>query len=65
CSSLTGLYFELGPCSLTKGGRNTTFRDSSWNNNASLLFLEQPVKVGYSYSDGGDDVSTSIEGALD
>ncbi|CAG8738328.1 4655_t:CDS:2, partial [Racocetra persica] len=58
------LWFELGPCSVTKGGRNTTFRDSSWNNNTNLLFLEQPAKVGYSYSDGGDDVSTSIEGAL-
>lgn len=48
CSSLTGLFFELGPSSISpelKPVRNPY----SWNNNASVIFLDQPVNVGFSY----------------
>jgi cathepsin A (carboxypeptidase C) len=52
CSSLTGLFMELGPASVNK---NITIANnpSSWNSNASVIFLDQPVNVGYSYSDSG------------
>lgn len=59
CSSSTGLLFELGPCSIANGGHNTTFNSYSWNTHANIIFLDQPVNVGYSYADDGTTVSTS------
>ncbi|KAG6854174.1 hypothetical protein C0991_009826 [Blastosporella zonata] len=59
CSSSTGLLFELGPCRVANEGQNTTFNPHSWNNNANIIFLDQPVNVGYSYADDGTTVSTS------
>ncbi|ORX51196.1 peptidase S10, serine carboxypeptidase [Hesseltinella vesiculosa] len=53
CSSLTGLFMELGPCTVNKAGDNTILNPQSWNSNSSLLFLDQPLNVGYSYGDGG------------
>jgi carboxypeptidase C (cathepsin A) len=54
CSSTTGLLFELGGCTIVDEGQNVTYNKHSWNNNANILFLDQPVGVGYSYSDSGD-----------
>ncbi|KDR81948.1 hypothetical protein GALMADRAFT_58763 [Galerina marginata CBS 339.88] len=59
CSSSTGLLFELGPCSITNNGLNVTSNPYSWNKNANIIFLDQPVNVGYSYADDGTSVSTS------
>ncbi|KAG6879893.1 hypothetical protein C0992_009884 [Termitomyces sp. T32_za158] len=59
CSSSTGLLFELGPCSVSNEGKNTTFNPHSWNNNANIIFLDQPVNVGYSYAEEGTTVNTS------
>ncbi|KAF8602051.1 carboxypeptidase C [Ceratobasidium sp. AG-I] len=58
CSSSTGLLFELGPCNIADEGRNTTFNKYSWNTHANVLFLDQPINVGYSYSESGT-VNTS------
>ncbi|KAF8602101.1 alpha/beta-hydrolase [Ceratobasidium sp. AG-I] len=52
CSSSTGLFFALGPCTIEEDGRNTTLNKYSWNTNANLLFIDQPAGVGYSYNDG-------------
>ena len=41
CSSSTGLLFELGPCSVNADGTGTEFNPYSWNNNASVIFLDQ------------------------
>jgi cathepsin A (carboxypeptidase C) len=51
CSSLTGLFAELGPCRVNPHGRGTTLNKYSWNNNASVIFLDQPLQVGFSYSE--------------
>ncbi|KAH9023151.1 Alpha/Beta hydrolase protein [Lactarius pseudohatsudake] len=65
CSSSLGLLFELGPCLVTDKGRNTTFNPHSWNERANIIFLDQPVDVGYSYSSDGSTINTSPTAALD
>jgi len=64
CSSSTGLLFELGPCNIADGGNSTTFNKYSWNTHANVLFLDQPINVGYSYSKSGT-VNTSPLAAED
>lgn len=55
CSSLTGLFFELGPSSIESDGKSIKYNPYSWNNNASVIFLDQPLNVGYSYGEGVSD----------
>ncbi|KAL2260509.1 hypothetical protein VTK26DRAFT_5453 [Humicola hyalothermophila] len=62
CSSLTGLFLELGPASIDKKLKVVN-NEFSWNNNASVIFLDQPVNVGYSYS--GSSVSNTVAAAKD
>ncbi|KAJ7627649.1 serine carboxypeptidase [Mycena polygramma] len=64
-SSATGLLFELGPCSIAAEGRTTKPNPHSWTNQASIIFLDQPVDVGFSYSDPGASVKNSADAAKD
>jgi cathepsin A (carboxypeptidase C) len=50
---------ELGPCRLTEEGSNVTYNQYSWNTDSHILFLDQPVNVGFSYSDDGSKVDRS------
>ena len=65
CSSSTGILFELGPCRIADEGKNTTHNPYSWNERANIIFLDQPVGVGYSYSSDGSSVNTSPAAAVD
>ncbi|PPQ72306.1 hypothetical protein CVT24_004583 [Panaeolus cyanescens] len=65
CSSSFGLLFELGPCTVVDEGNTVVHNPLSWNKNANILFLDQPVNVGYSYSDHGEKVSTTPDSAKD
>lgn len=61
CSSLTGLFFELGPASIGKDLKPIP-NPHSWNNNATVIFLDQPADTGYSYTDGGQVADTVTAG---
>lgn len=50
CSSLTSLFIELGP-SLIDNDTKPVYNNHSWNSNATVIFLDQPVNTGFSYSD--------------
>ncbi|KAF7367689.1 Carboxypeptidase [Mycena sanguinolenta] len=64
CSSSLGLFMELGPCRvLDENG--PAFHPESWNTNANIFFVDQPIGVGFSYADYGESVSTTEEGARD
>ncbi|CCF34406.1 hypothetical protein CH063_06401 [Colletotrichum higginsianum] len=57
-----GLFEELGPCLIEKPGA-AKGNQYAWNSNANVLFVDQPVRVGYSYSD--DPVKTLAEATED
>eukprot|EP00656_Telonema_subtile_P037782 TRINITY_DN4213_c0_g8_i1.p1 TRINITY_DN4213_c0_g8~~TRINITY_DN4213_c0_g8_i1.p1 ORF type:complete len:455 (-),score=118.09 TRINITY_DN4213_c0_g8_i1:255-1619(-) len=54
CSSEVALFGENGPCQVTADGSNTTTNPYSWNNNASLIYIDQPAGTGFSYGTGMD-----------
>src|SRR5271156_2114499 len=63
CSSLTGLFMELGPSTVDKSGTKLIRNPYSWNNNASVIFLDQPINVGFSY--GSEPVSDTVAASKD
>ncbi|KAJ3561893.1 hypothetical protein NP233_g9919 [Leucocoprinus birnbaumii] len=64
CSSSLGLFFELGPCRITDA-EGPKFHPESWNTNANIFFVDQPVGVGFSYAEFGEVVYTTEDAAAD
>ena len=64
-SSSVGMLFENGPCRIANKGENTTFFEQSWNTDSNIVFLDQPVNVGYSYATPGAEVDNSPVAAED
>ena len=54
CSGLIGFMTEQGPFYPDRDG-NLVANPYAWNKLANMVFLEQPVGVGFSYSDNADD----------
>ncbi|KAK2867901.1 hypothetical protein FQN49_003356 [Arthroderma sp. PD_2] len=52
CSSMTGLFMEMGPARIDENIK-IVHNPHSWTNNASMIFLDQPVNVGFSYGANG------------
>ncbi|GMR35361.1 hypothetical protein PMAYCL1PPCAC_05556, partial [Pristionchus mayeri] len=50
CSSVGGMFEELGPFYVTIDGKNLFENVHSWNQRANVLALESPIGVGFSYS---------------
>ncbi|KDQ65011.1 hypothetical protein JAAARDRAFT_28675 [Jaapia argillacea MUCL 33604] len=68
CSSSMGLLMELGPCQIDMknvSSNGTTWNPYSWNERANIFFLDQPIGVGFSYSDHGITVETTEDAAKD
>ncbi|KAI5117301.1 hypothetical protein M0805_008565 [Coniferiporia weirii] len=63
-SSAMGLFLELGPCSIASAN-STKYNSYSWNTNANIFFIDQPIGVGFSYDDFGNIPSTSEEAGVD
>ncbi|EWM30035.1 serine carboxypeptidase [Nannochloropsis gaditana] len=56
CSSILALFVENGPCYVNEWGNGTVLNPDSWNSNANILWIDQPVGVGFSYGERADYV---------
>ncbi|KAF2827958.1 alpha/beta-hydrolase [Ophiobolus disseminans] len=50
-TSLMGATVENGPCYINRDSNSTTLNPWSWNNNVNMLYIDQPVQVGFSYDE--------------
>ncbi|KAK1980425.1 serine carboxypeptidase [Colletotrichum cereale] len=48
-SSMPGLFNENGPCYINEDSNSTRRSEWSWNNKVNMLYIDQPVQVGFSY----------------
>jgi len=60
---MIGLFQEHGPCRITNDSSSVTLNPFSWNNEANVLYIDQPVGVGFSHGDL--KVGTSQQAASD
>ncbi|KAF9644836.1 serine carboxypeptidase [Thelephora ganbajun] len=60
-SSMIGLFQEHGPCLINNDSSTVRLNPQSWNENSNVLYLDQPVGVGFSYGDA--TTSSSLEAA--
>lgn len=52
CSSMIGLFEENGPCHFVNGESKPSLNEHSWNNEVNMLYIDQPIGVGFSYGNG-------------
>lgn len=50
-SSMIGLFQENGPCRMNSDETTVSSNPYSWNAYANMLYIDQPIGVGYSYGD--------------
>lgn len=59
---------EGGPCYVNPDGNSTTLNEWSFNNHANVLYIDQPVSAGFSYTslvNGTYDIATQDVMPLD
>ncbi|KAF8991370.1 Alpha/Beta hydrolase protein [Cyathus striatus] len=56
---------ELGPYRLIVNGTESIYHPESWNTNANIFFIDQPIGVSFFYADYGESVSTTEEATQD
>ncbi|CEL08254.1 Putative Carboxypeptidase S1 (Precursor) [Aspergillus calidoustus] len=62
--SLIGLFEELGPCSINEN-LTTDVNPYSWSEVSNLLFISQPLGVGFSYAETEEGSLNPVTGAVE
>jgi carboxypeptidase C (cathepsin A) len=66
CSSLIALFMENGPYTIAPNQPSIKLNPYTWNKNATVCWIDQPVGTGYSYADEeADYVTTETQIAKD
>ncbi|KAI0124262.1 putative carboxypeptidase S1 [Xylariales sp. AK1849] len=55
---------ENGPCTVQTDSNSTVLNPWSWNNYANILYLDQPVQVGFSYDVATPGVLNTVTGDI-
>ncbi|KAG4275799.1 carboxypeptidase Y [Fusarium proliferatum] len=58
-----GLFKDIGPCSVNKDGNSTSRNKYSWTDHANVLFIDQPIGVGFSKVKSRDNMAKNIHEA--
>merc|ERR1712127_629665 len=61
CASEIALFYENGPYQFNEDGKTLKSNPHSWNNNANLLYVDQPVGTGFSKAGSPLDYDTNEE----
>ena len=64
CSSLGGMFTELGPF-VVDASMNVTLNPWSWNKLANVIFVEQPAGVGFSFPNAPANDSITAEDTVE
>ena len=64
CSSLEGLFTENGPYSMDPMSGKLTRNHFSWTRRSNMLYIEQPVGVGFSYTTTPIELNDTIAAQL-
>lgn len=63
-TSLGGVTAENGPCTINPDSNSTTLNPWSWNNNVNMLYIDQPVQVGFSYDELVPSILDLLTGSI-